>query len=528
MSKVRNHHTRYRIFCLSDRLSRRLHALAGDSQLWKAAYYDRFVRPRATRIPRIREQDKLAFSYSSRFSKWLDDERLVRRGRETNWKRQYKLRHNWSRGSCHVSQVEIVREPTVPSPLVRLHADIVITADPTNGLQAFAMEGEQYLVATLELKGDDADGERSPTPISLAIDDTSDGDGTTKIAIGFSNGVFGIYMLQEQERSFRRMYLHEPSTNGGISSIAYATPYLVTMTETQRLSLYCFPTLHTDNDIIPTGHNIASPQLLLSLKSQTTWPPLSLSVRISSSIILTSIAYAVPTYLSGWSVGLQELRVALDGQIIQSRLTTAMNQGFSPSFSSPARSRSSRPGTPSRDGESGDFTPISSLTEPTSLSYSHPYLLVSHPDNTLTLYMVSSTETELTIGPGNRLWGHTSSVTGAQVGDRGKAVSVSSHGGEIRIWELEGGISSKSSKRRVAAYQTSVQVRPERTVVHRTDAERMDSDRNEDTVSLRPGLTDMAPQIGRMKGWLGFDEEKVVVLSEEEQGAQALVVYDFS
>lgn len=429
-----------------------------------------------------------------------------------------------------MSQVEIAREPTLPSPLVRLHGNIVITVDTTSGLQAWIMKGQQRLLAGLKLEVGYADDERPATPTSIAIDDANNADGFARIAIGFSNGGFGIYALHEQERRFSCIYLHESSTNGGISSIAYASAYIVTMTETQRLSLYCFPTVYTDNDLMSRGRVLDSPRLLLSLKSQTTWPPLCLSIRISSSIILASIAYTVPTYMSGWSVGLQELRLTLDGQIIQSRLTTAMNQGFSPLFPSPSRSRSSGAGTPSTNGESesSDSTPTSSLTEPTSLSYSHPYLLVSHPDNTLTLYMVSSTETELNIGAGNRLWGHTSSVTGAHVGDRGKAVSVSSHGGEIRIWELEGGITSKSSKRRIAAYQTSVQVRPERTTDHRDDPEHTDSDGTEHIVSFRSRLADVASQVGRMKGWVGFDEEKVVVLSEEEEGPQALVVYNFS
>jgi hypothetical protein len=30
------------------------------------------------------------------------------------------------------------------------------------------------------------------------------------------------------------------------------------------------------------------------------------------------------------------------------------------------------------------------------------------------------------------------------------------------------------------------------------------------------------------RGWIGFDEENVVVLKEQSQGRQALVVYDFT
>jgi hypothetical protein len=31
-----------------------------------------------------------------------------------------------------------------------------------------------------------------------------------------------------------------------------------------------------------------------------------------------------------------------------------------------------------------------------------------------------------------------------------------------------------------------------------------------------------------VRGWVGFDEENVVILREREAGSQALVVYDFT
>src|SRR5436309_15550027 len=104
--------------------------MAGDSQVWKSAYYNRFVRPRAARIPGIREKDSASNSllFSSKASKWLEDEALVRQGQETNWKRQYKLRHNWSTGSCNVSELQVAqRTPTRHPFLVQLHGGIAIS-----------------------------------------------------------------------------------------------------------------------------------------------------------------------------------------------------------------------------------------------------------------------------------------------------------------------------------------------------------------------------------------------------------------
>lgn len=515
-----------RILIYSSRLSQRFYVLAGDPQLWKSAYYSRFVRPRASRIPGIRDQDAPVASlvYSSRLSKWLEDEHLVKKGRQTNWKRQYKLRHNWSKGSCIVREVEIAERPTVPAMLVQLYGDVVVTVDEVQGLKAWLMKGEQRLLARLDLRSGRPDCPTFGIPTSLAIDESGGGVNALSISVGFSDGGFGIYTLRNQEQTISCRYVHAASANGAISAIAYASPYLVTMTNAQLLSLYSFP-LDSTNEHLDSI--LDPPRLLSSLKSYTSWPPLSISLRASPAAIIASIAYALPTYLSGWSVGLQELRLAPNGSVTQSRLTSAMIQGFSPlnsispSFSSPCSGLDSSP-APGRED-----TVIPTLTKPTSLSYSHPYLLASHPDNTLTLYLVSSSEKQLTIGQGVRLWGHTSSVSGAHVGDRGKAVSVSLHGDEIRVWELEGGVSSRLSKRRMAAGQASVQVQPERKQYKEGNWDMLQGTSRDGTgIQGRPRYE--FDELKVTKGWVGFDEEKVIVLREKLHGSQALVVYDFA
>ena len=438
-----------------------------------------------------------------------------------NWKRQYKLRHNWSRGSCEVAEIQIAERPSVPEALVRLHEDTVITADGTYGLRAWSTKGGQSLLATISFASGEAGCASPEVPTSLAVDFVKRNMDEFDISVGFTDGKFGVYSLNKQAQEWSCRYMHAASTNGMVSAIAYASPYLLTMTEAQLLSLYRFP----DEPSANQSHN--PPRLLSSLKSHTAWPPLSFSIRASSSSIVASIAYALPTYLAGWSVGLQELRLTPEGSIIQSRLTSASNQGFTPLFLTPSGTSSPIPGpsvSPIRAAEN----PTISLTRPTSLSYSHPYLLASHPDNTLTLYLVTSSERELFIAEGRRLWGHTSSVSGAHVGDRGKAVSVSTHGDEIRVWELEGGMASNSSRRRAAAGELSVQVRTERVKME-------DNSLGEDSrttvnrgLGLLRGREHDLDEASITKGWVGFDEEKVIVHRERCQGSQALVVYDFS
>ncbi len=463
--------------------------------------------------------------FSSRVSKWLDDDSLVRRGSQTNWKRQYKLRHNWSRGSCDVSEIQVTEEPPIPSLLVQLDAGVVITVDSTAGLRAWSMEDDQKLLAQVQIC-DEGHSNSNALPSSLATDVQNSEGAILDVVVGFSNGQFSVFQLLREQGIFLRRYTHPPSSSGALSAIAYSKPYLATMTEAQLLSLYYFP---MSPDTGSDAECLDSPRLLSSLKSYTVWPPLSLSIRVSTQSIVASIAYALPLYLSGWSVGLQELRLTPEGEMVESRLATAVNQGFQPlsTFSSPPSSPSADLSiSPSRRSERPSRH---TSTKPTSLSYTHPYLLASHPDNTLTLYMVTSTSSALSISAGSRLWGHTSSVSGAHVGSRGKAVSVSTRGDELRIWELEGGISSSTSRRRAALGEVSIRVQPEK----RSPLETHNAEPNSEELSTtdnRVGLTFKAneEESTLTKGFVGFDEEKVVILKEKGLGTQALVIYDFT
>ena len=499
------------------RLSHRFLSLAGDHQLWKAAYYNRFVRPRASRIPGIRDSDVPATSllYSSRVSKWLGDRHLIGRGVQTDWKRQYKIRHNWARGSCSMSQIEINPRSPNPPMLVCSCGDVVVTVDRPHGIRAWALKGLHRLLATLTIDFH-FDGSLG-APTSLALEVSTESSGDVSIAIGYSDGSFGTYTLQRGRRCITSRYTHSPSSNGSITAIATSWPYLVTMTEAQLLSLYTFTSQRKITSQLP--------HLLASLKSHTTWPPLSLSLKSSAGAITMSIAYALPTYLMGWSVGLQELRMDPDGVVLSSRLASAATQGFVPLSLTGSGQLETSPIEHPTGVREAELT--SATARPTSLSYSHPYLLASHTDNTLTLYLVSSSESSLTISAGSRLWGHTSSVSGAYVGDRGKAVSVSSYGDEIRLWELEGTIASKSLKRRIIANQSSVQVRAERqsgTNIHADQLEPHAKTRNDVHASvLNPNHV-----LAHTKGWVGVNDERIVVLREKEQGPQHLVLYDFA
>ena len=486
------------------------------------------MRPRASRIPGVRDHESSARSlhYSSKVSKWLDDDYLVRRGRVTNWKRLYKLRHNWSRGSANISETKVADRPSIPPLLVCLHNGIVIIAESTSGLKAYQLEGDptDRLIASTDLSRGLNLGQTRILPTSLAIDSANTIPHEVDISLGFDDGGFSIYTLSRKERAIHRRYVHSPSRNGSIRSIAYSSPYLLTISGAQLLSMYRFERKSLNESAL------SSPILLSSLRSHTAHPPVSLAIRVSLTSVVASIAYAIPTWTTAWSVGLQELRLTRKGAILDSRMASATGCPLAHSLSGINQNAPSL--LQRMKTSSGQDRPVASLqtaVKPTSLSYNHPYLLSAHADNTLTLYMVTSNAKELVVGAGNRLWGHTSSISGAHVGERGKAVSVSAVGNEIRVWELEGIITSSASRRRATAGGSSIQVQPKTTETEKSRAGRaFEACGYIDTKSTESSALGTVDEPAISQGWVSFDEEKVVLLREKMKGAQALVVYDFS
>jgi hypothetical protein len=103
---------------------------------------------------------------------------------------------------------------------------------------------------------------------------------------------------------------------------------------------------------------------------------------------------------------------------------------------------------------------------------------------------------------------------------RGKAVSVSRLGDELRVWDLEGGMTSSVNRKRSRNGELSVRVQPSKT-------ENVDAP-DDDSAGLRFALEKGLDEPSVSRGWVGFDEQNVIVLREKSEGSQALVVYDFS
>ena len=367
----------------------------------------------------------------------------MRKGSKINWKVQYKLRHNWSHGFCQYREMQISSYQAKSTPFAQLQGSIVITVDNLNGLRAWSTENsQQALSPPLDLHNEKEHSCVGITPTSLSIDSARGDSGVVKILVGFANGSFGIYDFDMLGKRFSSVAFQNTPTPRIVSAVSYSSPYLVTMIDGEVLYVYHFPIKSREEIGI-----ISRPQLLASFGSFTTWPPISISIRKASGGIIISIVFALPTYLSGWSVGLQELRLTTEGEIVANRRTSTVHQGFAPIPTPPFFNLIPHSNLVDCHEPLGSL-PIPS--RPNFLSYAHPYLLVCHADNTLTLYLVTSNDRGLKIGVGNRLWGHTSSVFGAQIGRNGKAVTIA-QGGDIRVWELEESAKLPASKKGLAA-----------------------------------------------------------------------------
>ncbi|KAK2770212.1 F-box domain containing protein [Colletotrichum kahawae] len=537
-------------------VSRRFHRLSSDSQLWRTLYYHRFVLPRALRIPGFRDgsaRESAKVHYSSRRTVWADGGwgRRGGSGESVDWKRQYKLRHNWARGTATVEELNVrdtsPRYSLRSKTLAKVTEGIAVTADGFSGLRAWDLKTRES-IAQIGLN----DGNDKPTPTCIAVDDQALDLRRLGVVIGFLDGSFGVWQLHLEEGRFLRRYKHEKSTNGKLIEITYRHPYVLTATESVLISLYNFqqpspkPTSEhgrqeketsPDESETEAGSESATlresegemeqyipkkslsskaadsraerravvslqaPVLMTSLKSHSSRAPLALSIRQTASSTIASIAYTYSTR-EGWSIGIQDLHIRRHGvgglstpEVTSTRLafTTSITASCSASMGS-------------RRDDSNTQAPIVQVEcGPTALSYNHPYLLAATADNTLVLHVCTSNATNLSVSPGIRLWGHTSGISDAEITARGKAVSVSSRGEEIRVWELEGRVSGKS-----------IEVRP-------------NSITNDTFMSTYgPWSESKSGGWNDRRSWVGFDDEMVLVLKETRDGRETLMMYDFS
>ena len=382
---------------------------------------------------------------------------------------------------------------------------MVFTLDALNGLRAWAPPGGKLVASDPLVCRLGKTESISARPTALAVDPNESGNISTT-AIGFSTGNLAIHVLDQGKRHMA--LAASQATNAPISALAVASNiYLAALDEGHSLTVYAIP----DTERVWQGDNGNGRPLrvLASIKSTAEPTEPTLAIRILNTGIAASCVYALPVYPHGWSINLQELRLSLDGTVTRSRFAT-LDQLASPAKYQ-ARSSTARPQSKVKyTSYASESSPsLNEMSKPQSFCYAHPFLLISHPDNTLRLLLVQSTVDELRMLHLRRLWGHTSSVDSARVSSQGKAVTVA-RGGEVRAWDgtKRGsvGVPIRSSAQSFASATLSSQ-------------------------SLASGHQEAALSVASVTGAqqvLGFDERQIILLIKKSQTLLTLVTHNFS
>ena len=423
---------------------------------------------------------------------------MRRAGSKVDWKRQYKIRSNWDRGRAKFHEVEVANPPTPPV-LARVHKGLVFTVDSKSGLRVWSRASESKCPRA------QTDLQSSVKPTSLAIDEHQGG---VNAVVGLQDGRFMVYSLTNGSKLTLQLE-QKANSNAAITSVALAMPYTVTMSSDRHIHLYQIVEEHDER------RQMWSAILLTTLHASSPLQPACLGLRLAPATIVATISYAFNRLSVGWCLGLQEIRLNTVHGKMESRLTSSIETPLDAEYRGGARWEITSRSAFSAPSSSPFMSQAQFKRAPTSLSYSHPYLLASLADNTIMSYIVTSNDKSLGISSGKRLWGHTSAISGAEVSSRGKAVSVSAKGEEIRVWELEDALTTAARGR------PSTKIQPKHPALDVVAAVARRGS------GLGLALKEMRRELSFTRRWVGFDDEQVVVMGERDD-RQIMACYDFT
>ncbi|KAJ9601997.1 hypothetical protein H2200_013556 [Cladophialophora chaetospira] len=442
----------------AESVSRRMRSLATDQGIWKARYFETFTRPRLRRTASVT---------------------AIRDG-SIDWKSRYKTKTNWSNGKAKLHKLEVA-SPPAPPVIAKVHNGLIFTVDPS---ELRAWSSSRVLRAQIRF--------HTTSPASCLAVGTVDGE--TTILVGFESGLLSLYVYEEHGRLELR--LNHMSADGALMAASIALPYVMTVSRARFLSIYQLNT-----------SDMASISVLARLQSDASFSPISVSLRPAPSGIVAVVAYAFDRLNGGCCIGLQETRLTTSGQFLESRVASTLETSMPTERTPRVRWNMS---TRSACSNALPFHP-QLMGAPTSLCYEHPYLIATLQDNTMMTFLVTSNGDRLEISSARRLWGHTSAISTADVNNKGKAVSISSRGHEIRVWELEP----------VPTGNHRASTRIEAADVMSAALARRGS-------GLGLALQEVKREVDLRRRWVGFDELQVVVLGETADERQIMTLYDFT
>ncbi|KAF3235474.1 hypothetical protein TWF192_000721 [Orbilia oligospora] len=282
------------------RVSRKLHALASDQQLWKTKFWAKFILPRLQRraqlsIPDLhgsREPEAEPGAVAD-WKMWLEDHVLIQEERDLaalvpsstasgslepyealidgylssskqpeitkptlDWKGKFRLRSNWQRGVAQSSQLGLLNpvsnnESKAPPITGKFFEGYFFSADTQHGVRVFGRQGHSKELVEL--------ARRSITlgePTCMSLEESLLNDASRKrhetrnidFVVGYHNGSYAIYHFNPTSGCLRENPpLHEALDYvffGRAAQLAFTAPTCVS---------YRYPfimTSHADNTLV--------------------------------------------------------------------------------------------------------------------------------------------------------------------------------------------------------------------------------------------------------------------------------------
>ncbi|RMD43187.1 hypothetical protein DV735_g1949, partial [Chaetothyriales sp. CBS 134920] len=521
------------LLCI-ERVSQRLRRLAADTEIWRLKYFDQWI---FARLPGLRARPRRSQDASVRphIGIRLPGQAAVMTSSLIDWKRMYQVRRNWDQGLARLQEIKVA-PPASPPVLAAVCRGLIFTADGRHGLRVWSkQDGRKQLLDQTAL-------DEKVTPLSLAADASK---GKYTVAVGYADRRIDLYWFRGLT-GFLKLAEFTTPTGSGVVAVEIMWPYVLDITREAHVHLH---------RVRPTPREDPGKPSVMSTTLQPIAPVniAAISLRRTAATVIASITYAFQHFNGGLCIGLHEMRVSrVVNEASGHPSSTPSHPSSTPSghpSSTPSHPSSTPSGHPSstpsdhpsstldtspdvqtaewndrrdwrvtsRETSSSPllspFAPSPLITSlPSSLSYSHPYLLACLPDNTMMAYLVTSNDDKLEMSAGRRLWGHTSAISRAAVTHKGRAVSVSARGNDVRVWELEDELLLPNRAK------TSTAVTPINTTA---------------TMSTRAkgqglGLTlqELRHTLALTQHWVGFDDEQIVVMCERDQ-SQFMACYDF-
>ncbi|KAI8139256.1 hypothetical protein BJV82DRAFT_522236 [Fennellomyces sp. T-0311] len=236
-----------------------------------------------------------------------------------------------------------------------------------------------------------------------------------RLVVGYDRGGLSVWECATSDEdgfSAAEVAVYTPKVMrvGRIVSIGVCYPMVLTCSSDMRLSAFC---------IEPTDH-AANARLLYELQSHIRWHPISVDLDRcddQSDRWRAMICFGMPVGLNASSVGVQEVILSSE-TFVSSRHCAAL--GPEDMFFAPTSPGRTRP---------DNLQPI------TGISYSEPYLVTSHPNNTIKQYHVLFSKDKMELCYVQTLYGHTSKVCALSLdASIGRLVSGDRFG--LKVWDI--------------------------------------------------------------------------------------------